>query len=736
MVASMSILLLGFQVGNPTRPVQYVDQSFVGSIERAASVLALGGFERPDGGEYRRVTLRIPTIAWGIKEVSVSAWIVADPITGATHAVAWNGLRYSPVSIGEPADLEADVKAGFITPPPYMLMESEEYMAATRPTGPLAAVMLHAVGRPDLAASPLSQMRTTRSINMSVDAAATFERILAGAAFSRFIEGEDWDALLFLRRAKRFDSIRRETSTAGEDGGGGLGATSFDKFDFDSMIRDINMRLAQASKGQPTLAEIARLPQSERIAAYKLRMPDTADHPRYYSTEVQTFRDTPAQRLLAEGEAGLEALIDLLDDGRSTRSLNYQYFPTSAPNFKSVSQVAMAQLLPRLLLTGFSENLEIAKAQVRNHWNRAKGKPIEMQWLSALENDELPPTVWSNAADNLSCPAWVTPTGNGVRFESKYPEPFVGASLKYGSLKPKQGRRIASLILERRGPWLAESRHRNQSFKMLINAAKWDLDLCMEDLIAAKADLLAKIKASTEADSNSELRRLAEVVTALAYAKHPDAWTGYLDALLTHPPDTRLGIGSALDPLWQHPDDPEAKAIAGVIFDRGAPYYPGEMSTRLNQELPMLVFLPEYRLALVACLQDTRIAMIARRTFESSLNYSFGSGGGGGQHIDAATSSIPVGGEIELRVCDLMVSNLSRSLRFEKFHLALSTAERDVFVKMAIEGILNPNTSWIVADETRKPRLPHSSALFVSRPVWTIPTGSVRPGTFRQNGGG
>src|SRR5262245_56972045 len=72
-------------------------------LESAAGELFDQGLGDPRGGDYRAVSIRCGNVWGGSAVVTTRAWVVPD------GALAWNGLVYPTESVGERADLAADV---------------------------------------------------------------------------------------------------------------------------------------------------------------------------------------------------------------------------------------------------------------------------------------------------------------------------------------------------------------------------------------------------------------------------------------------------------------------------------------------------------------------------------------------------------------------------------------------------------------------------------------------------
>ncbi len=83
------------------------------SVVDASATLFEQGLADPRGCDYRAIEIGIGSIRSSEGEVArTRGWVLPATDGEPTRfAVAWNGLVYPVVSIGEPADLDADVRA-------------------------------------------------------------------------------------------------------------------------------------------------------------------------------------------------------------------------------------------------------------------------------------------------------------------------------------------------------------------------------------------------------------------------------------------------------------------------------------------------------------------------------------------------------------------------------------------------------------------------------------------------
>jgi hypothetical protein len=245
-------------------------------------------------------------------------------------------------------------------------------------------------------------------------------------------------------------------------------------------------------------------------------------------------------------------------------------------------------------------------------------------------------------------------------------------------------------------------------------------------LVRAKRELLAHKDAMNYADD------IAYLVSALAYVGNEEAWTGYKEIVLGIDP-ARRGTFSVLDPLWQHPDDPHAAEILSTVFLPESAFSARDLLLSGGFSLPMVAFLPQFRSAAAAVLEDKEVVARATRTFEQSMSIRYPGGGIGGSPVDPATASVPVGGVVDVRACDLAALRLARMMKIEEYSLALPVARRDELIARILRVVKSDDTMWLLEAETGRPNLPWRFAVFPTRAVWPSPPNGIRP---RASSGG
>jgi hypothetical protein len=668
-------------------------------LDRVTDALLLAGMESSANCEYRNVTLEMPLVGRGVEPVILGAWVRSD-----RKVIAWNGLLYEPVAIGDPADLESDVqrsRTGL-----GLSGGHAEFSDSFRIDGPIAAALLHLNGQASLAETlvkrtPLYGRRDTVHVALT-----DFERVLCGAALGRYANAQDFEAVIFARRAKRVRDLRAETPHDPEAIRNAR-STGRETLTYEAWIDDLNARIASPDV---SLEGLASMPKAERIKLLVRAMEDV--RPRYVNfIDGEIVGTVSADEMLAaEGDDGIEALLDLLSDTRSTRTVVGVRPGEPRPHITMVSEIAR-----RRLGQVFALNMN-DEAQLRHHWSQVKGKPLAEQWLIALEDDSLTLSLWHKAAQNITVVPWLTPTGTGYTGDSSTPAPFVGPQVRWAELKRRHDSRVFEALEKRLFQEWVDGRVVNAWYPFLKAAAIWDVERAVPYLQRAKDELMPAAK------QQNEMERVAEIVSALVFAKSPGAWDGYQQMLekVTGPEAPGIGntiIDELLAPVWQHPDDPTARRIGKEVFSSAGPLGAGSVFTRPSGFVPMVIFLPEFREALATALDDKSPYGTVRRTSDSSVSLSVPNGSVSFS-IQSSTSAYAVGEEFVVRNCDVIALRLAAMMGIEEYHVALSVRERDDAVSEAQLVLRGNDAGWVTSRDYPRPHFPSTVAFFPTRAIW------------------
>jgi hypothetical protein len=594
--------------------------------------------------------------------------------------------------------------------------------------------MLWLFGRADLSASVVSRAvpLVTTGNEVRSSAAVLADRILCDAAAARIIHSQDWEALLLCRRAKRFRRVYDEAVSAARQGGAFGGPVAVDELD--RWIAALN-RWVASPREKIDFSRLSRMSQDQRIAMLVDRLDESSNPPTYFVGEQTPASDTPVHLLVREGDAGIESLIGAIDDSRMARWSTAAFLRQSG--FESVGEVAARFVEGAMGITGFGGDSVQRKEQMSRVWEKVRGRPIEERWLIALEDDSLSPLTWHYAANALSAPAWTEPSGTGgISMREGLPAHFTGVSLRCATLYKKDRRRVRRALEERIRQLAAVERPNTSAIHdMVIGLAAWDTKRAVPYLRNERARILTEPRTEDGGLESRFLAQLAEVVTALVLTGVGDAWDGYEEALATSQPSrATLDLDEALAPIWQHPDDPVARRIAGKIFRSDSAWSASRNTiSHIGYFSTLLMYLPEFQLGLIEGLKDQSALTTAVRTSERAIRYEvpYRPNASYGGTIRAETASVPVGGEIPLRACDLVMEKIKTAMRMDGYDLALPADSRDAWIARAVTAMSSEGFVWPQGLRS----MPVHDPVFVSRAIWPAPFSRIRPGTFVRGGG-
>jgi hypothetical protein len=151
------------------RPVATSQASVPAALLSATDTLFEQGMADPRGGEYREFEINGGSVWGGSSNVKIHGWLMPAGTSGSERTgIGWNGLAYPVLSVGEKADLRADVlelvktdeamrarlKSEYPNSPFHRnsMAMPNAYSASEKALLPLKAVMLLRLNQEELAA--------------------------------------------------------------------------------------------------------------------------------------------------------------------------------------------------------------------------------------------------------------------------------------------------------------------------------------------------------------------------------------------------------------------------------------------------------------------------------------------------------------------------------------------------------------------------------------------------------
>lgn len=597
----------------------------------ASNKLFEQGLADPRGGEYREVEIVVATLGGTSMTVKIHAWLMPQTRGAERTCIAWNGLVYAVTSVGEKADLRADVlallradeaarakaksenlNASFYRP---MHAIPNGYSASQEALLPMKAALLLRLGEEELA-TKIWDAWTIGFADASTNdiywkdpylmLASDWAWALFDRAVNSHMKGDDKTALA---SARLLASIEGEIETEAERRG-------FKKMDayegkpryltflqpLAALLRDQERRAREGRRSRPSVAEIARNPdKAARINALIDALDEVAARQWGQPGGVDLHDDPVVKMLLAQGEDAVRPLLAVLErDERLTRSVSYHRSFFTHRHLISVAETAYSVLTEILKTTSFARgteniNLESAEgrrklaASIRSYLDRYARGTVEERWYGVLSDDAASVEEWTQAAANIvyvtdyqgTPPAWVFTTA---------PVPSVrnarAITLRGEPLRAKSSPSVAELFT-RRMTELAARKEETQGFQNLNAATNFALALLAWDGQAALPQVRSfqnLLKSRYEAANSpsdvynrSYLRSMMvslylkrfEVKDKTAFVEYAE-WLGSI-----RPEEAGEGIIYLFTPMWRYANHPViAQAAERMFAQAGSPWLP------------------------------------------------------------------------------------------------------------------------------------------------------------------
>lgn len=609
-------------------------------LTRAAATLFEQGLADPRGCEYRAIEITTGGV-WSNSGhlVATHGWVLPEtPGQSARFAVAWNGLVYPAVSVGEPADLERDVRAmeteaGKMSGSRVMRKgrtPSGPFFASYRNNeeGPVSLTMLHPIkaclllrtGRADLAervwAAGTGVPRAAKAPKVDLTqygvSYVTLANDLAWYHFDRAVcahmRGDDAVALADARMLTTFQAaVEAKAEAMGYARPDDLSNRGETKpyIDFLAQLPQLladHERRARAPKRSPVPRP--GTDKKARIAALIADLDEVSVRQFGQPGGVSLGESPTVQALVAEGDDAVEPLIaDFERDVRLTRSVHFFRDFHRSRTIMGAHEAAYTALVGLLKTTFFgprttggnltSRGLEgriVVANEIRTFWEKNRDIPLIERWYRTLADDVARPNEWLQAAGNIVQHENVTvipgSTAFGMTVTTALPK---GAKpkLRGETLREKKDPSVAELIAQRvrdldpGGPMGRDGRDAaavetaNQMATML---AEWDAKAGLP-VLKVRVERSAAAFHATPKQSFAH-QQLGTVIAELTELRKTlggqDELDDYAAWIRTITPE---GLNTRLThifaPMWRNPDHPAVQAAAAALFeDPKSPWNP------------------------------------------------------------------------------------------------------------------------------------------------------------------
>jgi hypothetical protein len=559
-------------------------------LSAASAVFALG-FPDPRGCEYREIQI-VTSGVWGERGTNPTAtrgWILPGDTAGARFAIAWNGLIYPVVNVGEPADLRAELlslTAGRGTNRIFFsglsdgaASESRSvFLAAAQSTrvllllrlGETAAALTNYSPLARLApsfrprGSPLSSTNTSDydpylqfagdwawalfdgvlSAHMRGDESFAYASAQVLAGVQPKIEAEA--ARRRFPRQPSYDSRQKDKERPY--------LTFLDQFP--QLLTDLERREREGSRVsvmERGLTNIAN--QKARITAL-IRDLDLVQARQWGQPGgVNTGESPIVAALIHEGDAAVEPLLDCLEtDKRLTRSVSFgRDFWRNRTVIPVTSAASMA--LHAILETNFRN-----AAEARAHWEKYGALKIEDRWYAILQDNAASMGHWLEAAGHVTKRQNPVPTNAPVQLRGEV-------------LRGKSNPSVSELLARRAieiSPTNIAAYDLSAAGEMGLRLAAWDANAAMPVLkILAERSRAALEYSALPQRSGASPMGLLIARLSLARAEQGDAaaFGDYVAWLkTTRPEQLEYSLAESVAPLSRFPTNAILLTAADELF--------------------------------------------------------------------------------------------------------------------------------------------------------------------------
>jgi hypothetical protein len=632
-------------------------------VVKVTASLFDAGLADPRGGEYREIELQ--------GALKTHGWVFGN------FAVGWNGLVYSVLSVGAPADLEKDVRTIAGTEPwsgrlalrrdaPPVQTAFWSKMQSVQTIAPLSIALLLRLDRPDFAAllwrAPETSDFGGRLAKREADEVrwlSTALRSWLATAFWRMTGARDRDddreasdvgesIILWEPRAKALWKQIPAALPAQFTSASFLWPVPMLLDDSQRRLREpvrpkVDFRaLAERLRKDPaTSSEFLQKPQAERIAELIDRLEDVRGDKIGWPGPLLYSFDPIYELLIREGEAAIAPLLNAAEhDRRLTRTMDYSR-PWSIER-APIPVRDVANLIIRGILELPSRVERSTPAELRAWWGTHKSNDRLGRSFELLADDKATPEEWVQSADSITLRSDIQRSGESTQIGKDACKPETPIPDAHGeSLRERHNPSVSELLAKRTAA-LAALQKPASACRMAFMAYLWEPKMSLTALQAA---------------ANLDACRGDRLVTAARMSLgDSQAGVDWAERIEKRVSDPAFRITELL-PMWMFPADPAMEHAAERLFARPeSPLSPGVQFLGINS--PLLT-VPIYRRALRAALNDNTNAGSATRSPEGMLSIAIKNGGWGSSKPGHDPRQVPPGEERPVRVKDMAAWQLS-----------------------------------------------------------------------------
>ncbi len=589
----------------------------------AADTLFEQGMADPRGCEYREFEISNGSI-WGGSQpnVKIHGWLMpAGTSAGERTGIGWNGLTYPVLSVGEKADLRADVLELVKADEEMRARLKKEYpdapfsrrsmatpnssTASEKTLLPLKAVLLLRLNQEELAAQVWAAWMVGYNTYSASDPywkdpylmlATDWAWALFDRALTAHMSGNDKLSLESARTLNSIqDAIESEAARRGykmpDAYNGAKPRYLYFLQPLSALLADQERRAKAVKRSRVSPEEIARYPQGQaRIAALIESLDEVSARQWGQPGGVDLAEDKIVEALIKEGEEAVEPLLRVLEsDERLTRSVSFfrNFFYQRHPiTVAEAAYRALTEILKSDSFINGNDNINIETGEgrralaerIRAYLQKYGKGSIEERWYNVLAEDKASTEQWVQAAANIVYPTAYSGVPPAWVFTSA-PVPsrrlVQGLTLRGAPLSAKTSPSVAQLFI-RRMHELAERRDEAAPFRSLDAATNFALALLAWNGLAEISEVrsfqnqlksLYDATASQDEHKRNSLRSmLVSLYLKRCEANDRAAFNEYADWITTLRPEEGESTSYYFTPMWRYASHPAMIKAAERMF--------------------------------------------------------------------------------------------------------------------------------------------------------------------------
>lgn len=578
------------------------------------------GLADPRGCEYRAISAGVGSCWSGDGGVmDCHGWVLpAADAKSPRFVICWNGLIYPAISVGDKADLSADLdqiikadetaraEAAKRDPSfPFIRFSAacpgEAQSVSEKSMLPIKVCMLLRLGNGDLAARYWKCWKgPAAETNEKSDAYRELAGALKWSVFDRAIcahmRGDDRLALLSAKQALTLKETidKAPAAKAAENRNGG------DRGDYadvlPALIEDDQRRVKETTRVEAIKwGEKAFAGRADWVAALVKDLDQVAARQWGQPGGVDLASDPVVQALIQCGDDAVEPLLDCLEhDKRLTRSVHFwrDFSPNRMPlGVHEAAYVALSGILQTsffgtastgddLSARGDTGRAEVA-GRIREYWKKYRGLTIQERWFRILADDDSSPDQWLQSMSNITKPVDVTISPSSM-FGSGWvttPKRMPGEkpALSGEVLRAKQNPSIVELAAKRIDQIDQLDTDSSQHMYRVASASEMALELHEWDAAKSVPVMSKQLRYAVglfddkfSSDYGEPmLTGIAAMARAMAQEGDHSGLKIYGDWLRTKVSPSRIGTRpeEVLSALWKFQDDPAMIETAEKMFN-------------------------------------------------------------------------------------------------------------------------------------------------------------------------